>query len=1008
MALTPQEAKEFQELYGFKPGSSPSVGVPTPAIQAPSSSGISSEEKKEFEQLYGFSPGAKPITQAPPPTSTKQGGLFTQQDKPLVLNALKELAFGLLPGSRQAVTKFIAPVVKEPLKKHDFPSLLTIPQTGIKDLGHLIKAIASAPARLGATAGLTLGEAGGPSLYGKDFEPGATEVLGGKSLQEQRRELQEVGAGPVVERALPAVQFLMDALISKHMAGFKAGGKPKATIPRPPEPIGVAAEAVPSVRPPGYYGMKARGEGLTRTPNELVLDLLKNVKKEPLEKAEVPIPEGTDLIQEAKKFKSADEFVNSQTPYFHGTNEKFDVFDLEKTKGAGFYFTKDKGAVKEFGENVKEVYIRLKNPAPKKEVVEAFNIAEGIKGKYLSGTPTFKDSTTHLSKQVREILSKKGYDGYYGELLPSGKGYAETVAFNSDSILTKSQLTDFYNQATKVEVPIPEDVLPWEVGKSNRELAMDYLEQGRKPEVPAPKGAKVPIPSAVERAAKPTKIFGEIEVPRQEVIDFTRMDRKDMTPFGLLRDPKPVLENTGVWEYSKGMFDSYQNVLELAVKDMNKRIGGLKRHSNSDYKVAEFLNEHTTREIQQMAQTGGWEGRLTPEEFRIANEARGIFDGLFEITGLPKERYIDTYITWLKDKVEGGEVPGWEVFIPKEISSRFTKLRTGETPQKISLVDSLRAYAPSVIKTSVYNKYLPTIKKYINELPPNRKIYAEQLMDRILGRPTWFDTMVDNSLSAAGRDIKPMAATRSAIWLQNRLFAGILGGNIPSAAKNLVQSINTAAEVGFLPTFKGAARLLTKEGRKTFKESSAMRSYEQMFDKDVSWVKTFDDIAFKPWEFGEYLNRGVAFNSTYPELLKQGMSKAEALKKAVAVSDETQFIYGKLGRSPFIDQMPMGRLFAMFTSFPRKQIEFLNHLRKNNKAGFLRYTLMVGMATTVLGEKALDLLIPKPLEALPVPKRGNPATELLMGAIELNPKRFINAASNLITGRVMIKKLLKE
>jgi hypothetical protein len=55
------------------------------------------------------------------------------------------------------------------------------------------------------------------------------------------------------------------------------------------------------------------------------------------------------LIQEAKKYKTAEEFVNSKKILYHGTNQDFDKFvksDLGKSTGAisakeGFFFTDD-------------------------------------------------------------------------------------------------------------------------------------------------------------------------------------------------------------------------------------------------------------------------------------------------------------------------------------------------------------------------------------------------------------------------------------------------------------------------------------------------------------------------------------------------------------------------------------------------------------------------------------------------------------------------------------------
>jgi hypothetical protein len=92
-----------------------------------------------------------------------------------------------------------------------------------------------------------------------------------------------------------------------------------------------------------------------------------------------------DLMEEARKYKTAEEFVNNQKILYHGTNQDFQEFDLSKRGtgadalgvgigdyGNGIYFTRDINTAKNYASgmsekfggkpSVKEVHLDIKNP----------------------------------------------------------------------------------------------------------------------------------------------------------------------------------------------------------------------------------------------------------------------------------------------------------------------------------------------------------------------------------------------------------------------------------------------------------------------------------------------------------------------------------------------------------------------------------------------------------------------------------------------------------------------
>lgn len=159
------------------------------------------------------------------------------------------------------------------------------------------------------------------------------------------------------------------------------------------------------------------------------------------------IPE-TNLISEAKKYKSAEEFVKAQgTPVYHGTASKFDKFDKTKIGeatgsgdwGDGFYFSDSKDVARSFandagGDIVMEV--NLKN----------LKFADGNKLEKLPEIQNILDDGMGFT-DIGEYLKSKGYDGV--KYKHAGDGGLEYVVYDADKIKTKSQLTDIWKKANK-------------------------------------------------------------------------------------------------------------------------------------------------------------------------------------------------------------------------------------------------------------------------------------------------------------------------------------------------------------------------------------------------------------------------------------------------------------------------------------------------------------------------------------------------------------------------------
>lgn len=181
------------------------------------------------------------------------------------------------------------------------------------------------------------------------------------------------------------------------------------------------------------------------------------------------------MMQDARKYKSADEFVKAQgNPMFHATNNKFENFDPEKIGsqtdegmwGRGFYFANKSDGLGDVirGGNAKhimEVYsdrganiLDISQFKSKKELADYLGMSET---NFVYDNGSFPRASISQTRQFTSAVKEKGYDGVY---VPHNNKYQETVIFNPDKLKTKQQLTDIYNQAhaeptPKVEAPDP-------------------------------------------------------------------------------------------------------------------------------------------------------------------------------------------------------------------------------------------------------------------------------------------------------------------------------------------------------------------------------------------------------------------------------------------------------------------------------------------------------------------------------------------------------------------------
>lgn len=143
-----------------------------------------------------------------------------------------------------------------------------------------------------------------------------------------------------------------------------------------------------------------------------------------------------NLESEAKKYKTAEEFVKKQSPISHYTAQKFDKFDLDKTEAGSIWFTDNSKIDLKSGQGLGSAQVgtggskykmdRYINPKAKIIDIEKSDLTD----KYTTG-------------QLIDM-------GYSGIKVPQLDGSNWYEIFNPDTdLLTKSQLIDIWKKANK-------------------------------------------------------------------------------------------------------------------------------------------------------------------------------------------------------------------------------------------------------------------------------------------------------------------------------------------------------------------------------------------------------------------------------------------------------------------------------------------------------------------------------------------------------------------------------
>lgn len=275
------------------------------------------------------------------------------------------------------------------------------------------------------------------ALKSKGVEPGSAEDL---NLQASKAFLLNQNSIPQV------MEMFKEQRLVGYDKGIQKGIRPG--IEKPAElPEGLNKVGVEKYK---QLEQEIKEIEALENPSPLLLKTLKEKKQRLLELPrrgayikQTMLPEETSLLQEAKKYKSAEEFVSKQPIAYHGSRIPLKKFSNKK---GGIFFTSEYADATGYSgglENVYEGYLNFKKPL---EID-----AKGAKWDNLN---------TKYGKSTQEIVSNAEKDGYDGIIFKNivdnimdTEGMGESTVYYAykpqDAFLNESQLTDIWNKANQ-------------------------------------------------------------------------------------------------------------------------------------------------------------------------------------------------------------------------------------------------------------------------------------------------------------------------------------------------------------------------------------------------------------------------------------------------------------------------------------------------------------------------------------------------------------------------------
>lgn len=753
-------------------------------------------------------------------------------------------------------------------------------------------------------------------------------------------------------------------------------------------------------------------------------------------------------IQEARKYKSAEEFVASQTKQEYRsahqlglsdsiTADKIDIPTLKEgiRSRNGYlnnYNLKDLKRLEKLQSNP-DAEITIYRASPKNELND---------GDWVTTDKTYANDIKRqnggkvysYTAKVKDLRFPKDL-----ETLPS-LSMASTFSYSPKT----SKLTDIYNQATKSTEPPKGPMMGFssikDSGTGISQMARETANQSAKDAGVAPIDSRqanyTPLKESLinknptlrstpEWGAEKSRLRNPKTAQNVASLSDTIVRSKDIDVkskvnlVDYLRTPDRVLTKMGLAPEAKLIRQKYDDYLKDLPKEIDKITAWSKQVSpESNRRIFQHLD--------------GQKVQLDAQEAKVAGEVQTYLKEWANKLGLPEDGRIASYITHIfeKDFIQKEFDPELASLIrdkiPGSVYDPFLQERLGKQGYIEDTWRALDAYVKRATRKFHMDPALEKVSAKAEALEESQFSYVKSYVDRINLRPTKLDNLMDNTVkSVIGYKLGARPVAYVSRLMRQAVFRGALGLNVGSALKNLTQGANTYAKLGEKYTAVGYANLVKSvlNGSKELEEVGILRDnfiQDRALSATKQTLQKVDKVLFALFETAERINRGSAYFGAKAKGLSEGMNEKEAIEYARNIVRDTQFTFGSVD-TPILLQSDIGKTVAQFQSFTLKQTEFLAELAKNKDyAGLLRYTAgslaMVYSVGQLFGMEPKDMIpafrvgIPPTLKTPVAIAQAVMGTPDQYGNVPDTKERIENVGASmttLIPGGVQLKKTLE-
>lgn len=772
------------------------------------------------------------------------------------------------------------------------------------------------------------------------------------------------------------------------------------------------------------------------------------------------------LLTEARKYKSAEEFVDNVLQPFLATDSGKEYakygWRLETRRVDDLLQTDFFEPAELKYQSQKDLQKLLKNPTTRVQVPP---VTIEKNGQIIDGNHRLEAYRKLGIKQVpvlvHDVATPAGRVSNLPDIWKKAQGEATLLRTKVEPVVKMSSSGNIYikygNEAISLPKTIQNDI--YEAGQSgtisserrlkantvlNRKgLELDatgklrpvdlLLKEKRVIEVPpktTPKSVQ-PVGVGASATAKADQALQSLPAPvRSKVsslIDIVARRqtevKKKVNILDYLRTPDRVLEKIGFARESKMVREGYERYVKELPKNIDRVTAWSKRVPKESAKtIFQYLD--------------GEDVKLSPSELEVAGEIKTWLAEWATRLKLPKDKTITNYITHIFDKELVAKEFDEDLAkiitdrIPGSVYDPFLLSRLGKKGYKQDVWQALDAYVKRATRKVNMDDALAAIQEKagttldMSNIESSQFKYIQRYVSGVNMRPTELDNIIDNGIkSAVGYRFGQRPVTHLTKLLRQLTYRGMLGVNPGSALRNLSQGINTYAVLGEKYTAIGYAKLLSPNAlREAAEEGVFAPGFIQ--DRNLSSTKKamekIDKGLFAFFELAERINRGAAYFGAKSQALAKGKSPQEAIDYAKSVVRKTQFSFGSID-TPVGLQSDIAKTAFQFQNFTLKQSEFLIEMAKDkNFIGLLRYAL-AGMTFVYTIGQAFGM---EPEDLVPSFRLGAPPSlklpvEVTKAALN-TPDRYgqprdlkkkatdvANSSVGLIPGGTQIKKSLQ-